>query len=55
MQEAYEQRADKSRTAHIKHYAQSVFAPERTAMIMRQRLEQLVTELQAKGILDTKR
>jgi glycosyltransferase involved in cell wall biosynthesis len=54
MQEAYEQRADKSRTAHIKHYAQSVFAPERTAMIMRQRLEQLAGELQARGLLVTK-
>jgi hypothetical protein len=54
MQEAYEQRADKELIAKTKHYAQSVFAPERTAMIMRQRLEQLVTELQARGLLVTK-
>jgi len=54
MQEAYDHRADKVHTANTKHYAQSVFAPERTALIMRQRLEQLVSVLQARGLLVTK-
>jgi len=53
MQEAYEQRADKALIAKTKHYAQSVFAPERTAVIMRQRLEQLIPQLQANGLLAT--
>jgi hypothetical protein len=54
MQEAYDHRADKALIAKTKHYAQSVFAPERTALIMRQRLEQLASVLQARGLLATK-
>ena len=53
MQEAYEQRADKTLIAKTKYYAQSVFAPERTAIILRQRLEQLIPQMQAKGLLVT--
>jgi hypothetical protein len=53
MQEAYEQREDKTLIAKTKHYAQSVFAPERTAIILRQRLEQLIPQMQTKGLLAT--
>ena len=51
MQEAFAQKDQRTAVAGRIHFAQSVFAPERTALLMRNRLAQLVPQLQAKGII----
>jgi len=47
MQEAFAQKDQRTAVAERIHFAQSVFAPERTALLMRNRLAQLVPQLQA--------
>jgi hypothetical protein len=47
MQEAVTQQDSRKSLAARVHFAQSVFAPERTALLMRNRLAQLVPQLQA--------
>jgi len=47
MQEAFAQKDQRTAVAARIHFAQSVFAPERTALLMRNRLAQLVPQLQA--------
>ena len=49
MQEAVAQRDSRESLAARLHFAQSVFAPERTALLMRNRLGQLISQLQAQS------
>jgi len=51
MQEAFAQKDQRTAVAARVHFAQSVFAPERTAPLMRNRLAQLVPQLQVKGVM----
>lgn len=51
MMTVFQRRSNRAFAKAIQAYAQSVFAPERTAMLLRNRLAQLLPALRAKGVL----